>query len=278
METTYFKLIAKKRMMKNYFKCFIVSVFPFTSFLLLVISNYFLFKLLKYVSHNEYFLPYAEYIPLLGLGVGIVFSIFIWESIKLFVDSYFLLKSLNKKTTFIKTIKCVSFRQCATSFMVSVIRFFLCISWFAVYLLPCIVVSLLLIYSYKNENNGFNINLTLLVSAILLFVIGVSFLYITLKRYSMCSFVVLTDEETSPLKVIVKSINLMEKSSLSYASFCLSYFGWRLSCFFVVPIFYVLPYIALGKWCFKNSLEVHEFTEPEKNKPIIFYFTKRVPN
>ncbi len=276
METTYFKLTAKKRMMKNYFKFFMVSVFPFTSFLLLVISNYFLFKLLNYVSLNEYFSPYAEYIPWLGLVVGMTLSVFIWENIRLFVDSYFLLKTLNKKTTFIKSIRCVSFRQCITNFAVCVIRFFLSISWFVVFLSPCIVVSLLLLYSH--ENNGFNINLTLFVSAILLFVIGVSFLYITLKRYTMCSFVVLTDEEKRPLQVIVKSINLMEKNSLAYASFCLSYLGWILSCFFVVPIFYVLPYIALGKWCFKKSLKASEFKEPEKEKPIIFYFTKKAPN
>ncbi len=278
METSCFKLNAKKRMMKNYFKCFVISVFPFISFLSFVILNYFLLILLNNVRLNGIFSPYAVYIRVSVLAVSIVLSVFICKSLNLFVDSYFLLKALGKRVTFIKAIKCVTFRQCITNFVVSIVRFFLSISWFAVYFSPCVAVSLLLLYSYKNENNGFNINLTLFISAVLLLVLGASFFYITLKRYVMCSFVILTDEEKSPLKVIVKSINLMEGNSVRYAMYSLSYFGWLLSCFLIVPIFYVLPYITIGKWCFKNSLEAYKFIEPEKEKPIIFYFTKRVEN
>lgn len=278
METSYFKLNAKKRMMKNHFRCFIVSVFPIISVLLLVFLNYFLLILLNNVRVNEVFSPYAVYVRISVLAVSIILSVFICKSINLFVDSYFLLKALGKRVTFIKAVKCVTFRQCITNFAVSIVRFFLSVSWFAVYLSPCIAVSLLLFFSYKKENNGFNINLTLFISAVLLLVLGVSFFYTTLKRYVMCSFVILTDEEKNPLKVIVKSINLMEGNSVRYAVYSLSYFGWLLSCFLIVPVFYVLPYITIGKWCFKNSLEAQKFTEPEKEKPIIFYFTKRIEN
>jgi hypothetical protein len=97
----------------------------------------------------------------------------------------------------------------------------LSISWSAVYLSPCAVISMLLIYSYRFENNGFNINLTLFVSAVLLFVIGMSFLYITLKRYSMCSSVVLTEEEKNPFKIVEKSIKIMDVK-LFYICMCSS--------------------------------------------------------
>lgn len=278
MENSVFKLVAKKRMMKNYCKCFIVSVFPFILFLLLATANYFLLLLLNNVKLNEYFSLYGEYVRFSAMGISITLSLFVYKSLKLCADNYFLLKALNKRITLIKAIKCVSLRQCFTNFMVSVIRFCLSISWFLVYFSPCIAVSLLLIYSYKNGEYGFSINLTLFISAIILFIIGAFFFYITLKRYTMCSFVILTDKEKNPLNVIVKSINFMENHSVKYAVYCLSYSGWLLSCIFIVPIVYVLPYITIGKWCFKYSLTASKITESKPEKPIIFYFNKRVEN
>ena len=278
METSYFKLNAKKRIMKNYFKCFTVSVFPFVSVVLLTILNYCLLILLNRIGFNMYFSPYASYIKFSIMLVSIFLSVFLWKSLQLLVDSYFLVKALNKKVTFIKAIKCVTFRHCITYFVVSAIRFCLSISWFTIYLSPCIVVSALLIYTYKKESYSFNINLTLLVSAILLLVIGFSFFYITLKRYAMCSSIILTEEEKNPLKIIVKSIEIMENKSLKYAFYCLSFSGWLLSCLLIIPIFYVVPYFNMSKWCFKNSLESYKFAKPENEKPIIFYFTKRVEN
>lgn len=278
MENSVFKLVAKKRMMKNYCKCFIVSVFPFISFLLLATANYFLLLLLNNVKLNEYFSLYGEYVRFSAMGISITLSLFVYKSLKLCADNYFLLKSLNKRIPLIKATKCVSLRQCFTNFMVSVIRFCLSISWFLVYFSPCIAVSLLLIYSYKNGEYGFSINLTLFISAIILFIVGAFFFYITLKRYTMCSFVILTDKEKNPLNVIVKSINFMENHSVKYAVYCLSYSGWLLSCIFIVPIVYVLPYITIGKWCFKYSLTASKITESKPEKPIIFYFNKRAPN
>ncbi len=278
MEMSYFKLNAKKRMMNNYFKCFIVSVFPFMTVVLLIISNYFLVELLNSRSFNVFLLQYAVYVRISLLTISVILSVFIWKSVQFLVDSYFLLKALNKNVTFRKTIKCVSFRQCFTFFMVSIVRFFLSISWLVVYLSPSIIILGLLLYSYRSENNGFNINLTLFVSAIMLFIIGLSFLYITLKRYAMCSSVILTDEEKNPLKVIVKSIEIMENHSIKYAFYCVSFLGWLLLCLLIIPLIYVVPYFKMSKSCFHNSLGLSKVIRREEKKPIVFYFPKRAPN
>lgn len=278
METSYFKLNAKKRMMKNHFKCFIVSVFPFMAVVLLVIFNYFLVRLLNDVTFNTILLPYAMYIRLLVLTTSIILSTFIWKSVQLVVDGYFLSKVHSKNVTLGQTIKCITFGQCLTFFMVSIVRFFLSVSWFVFYLSPCIAVSCLLLYSYKYENNGFNINLTLFISAILLFIIGVVFFYVTLKRYAMCSSVILTGEEKNPLKVIVKSIEIMENHSVQYAFYCLSFLGWILLCLLIIPIIYVVPYFKMSKSCFRNSLGLPKRIEQNEEKPIVFYFPKRAPN
>ena len=276
MEKIYLKLNAKRKIMKSCMKYFFVSIFPFISIFILTGLNYYLLILLNQTKFNMYISPYAEYIGLSLMMVTIILSFFVWRGVRLCADSYFFIKSLNKKITFSEVIKCISFRQCFTFSLVSIIKFLLTVSWCAFYLFPCIAVSLLLLYSYKYQNNGFNINLTLFISSIALLVIGVIFLYVTLKRYSMCSSVVLTEDEKNPIKIIEKSISIMEGHSIEYSFYCLSFAGWILSCILIIPAFYVLPYIAMGKWCFKNSLGVKKILKKEKEKPIIFYINKRV--
>ena len=276
MKNSYFKLIAKKRMMNNYFKCFVISFFPIMTMVLLLVLNYFLVELLKSINFNTYLMPYAMYIRVFILVTSLVLSFFALNCMNFFVDCYFLMKALNKKVTFFQTIKCISLRQCLTFFITSIVRFFLSISWIMVYLSPCMAVSGLLQYSYRD--NSPNVNLTLFVSSVLLLTIGVFFLYITLKRYSMCSTVILVDEEKNPLKVIVKSIEIMEDHSSSYALYCLSFSGWLLLCLTIIPVIYVVPYIKMSKACFCNSLGLSRHIKKEKEKPIVFYFQKRVEN
>ena len=276
MKNSYFKLVAKKRMMNNYFKCFVISFFPFATMVLLLVLNYFLVKLLNSINFNVFLLRYAVYIRVFVFVANMVLSFFILNSIKFVTDCYFFMKALNKKITFLQTIKCISFRQCLTCFVVSAVRFFLSISWIMVYVSPCLAVSGLLLYTYKD--NSPNVNLTLFVSSVLLLTIGVFFLYITLKRYSMCSSVILINEEKNPLKVIVKSIEIMDEHSVSYALYCLSFLGWFLLCLLIIPMIYVVPYVKISKACFCNSLGLSKHLKREKEKPIVFYFHKRVEN
>lgn len=278
MEKSYLKLYAKKRMVKNYFRCFAVSIFPYVTIFSLAVLNYYLFILLRQTDFNfsAYISPYAEFIRMFLVTVCLVLSFCIWKSICLFKDNFFLLKALKNKVLFFKSLKYVSFSQCVTFSFVSIIRFFLTVSWCTVYFLPCLAVSLLLLYSYRNENYGYNVNLTLFVASTLLFIVGISFLYVTLKRYSMCSYVLLTEKEKNPLRVIARSINLMEGYTICYAFYCLSFVGWILSCLLVAPTVYVIPYLNVGKWCFLNSLDSQRFLKQESEKPIIFYITPKI--
>lgn len=278
MEMSYLKLNAKKRMVKNHFKCFAVSILPFVTILLLTVVNYYLLIMLKETdfSFNRYISLYAEYIRPSLLTLSLIISFCLWKSICLFCESFFLLKTNNRKVSFKRAIKNVSFRQCVTFWVVSVIRFFLSVSWSTVYLSPCAAVSFLLIYCYRYENYGFGVNLTLFIASVLLFVIGFSYLYVTLKRYSMCASVILTEKEKDSLKVIAKSISIMEGNCVRYALYCLSFAGWVLSCILIIPLIYVVPFVAMGKWCFMNSLGRTKQVQKEPEKPIIFYIPKKL--
>ena len=280
MKISDIKLRAKKNMINNYFKFFVVCVLPFTTIFLLTTLIYYSSVVLKNTdfSFNVYDLTYIEYIRLILIVVSIAISFFIFCCIRLVTDGYFFLKVNNQKATIKKAFRFVSFRQCVTSSAVFMLRFFLSISWSLVFFSPCVAMTLILLYSYRNGNYGFNLNLTLFVSAVILFIIGLIFFYVTLKRYAMCSYVILKKKQKNPLKVIEESISLMEGHSINYSLCCLSFIGWILSCFAIVPIVYVLPYKALSKWHYFNALFLPESVVVTEEKPIIFYIKKQIKN
>ncbi len=273
MENSYLKLYAKNRMVKNYFRCFFVSIFPPVTILSLSLLNYYLFILLRQTnfSFNPYISQYAEVIRVFLLTVNVIISLFIWQCVCLLKNNFFFKKVKSSKLSFFKASRSVTFRQCITFFAVSILRFLLGVSWSTVYLSPCLAVSILLIYCYRYENYGYNVNLTLFVSAVGLLIIGISFLYMTLKRYAMCTYIILKDKMKNPLKVIEKSLDAMEGKSVRYGIYCLSFMGWIMLCLLIVPSFYVAPYFSLGKWFFLSSLSMKEKTVEKCDKPIIFY-------
>ncbi len=271
METSYLKLYAKKRMVKNYFKCFCIAIFPFITIISLILLNYYLFILLRQVdfTFTAFISQYANTVRLVLLSMSVLLSCFLWKSTCLYKENYFYRRvTKNGKTH-------ISFQQYITYFVVSNFKFLLSISWSTVYLSPAVAVSVLLVYSYRYENYGYNVNLTLFVSASLLFIIGISFLLVSLKRYSMCTYVIFNEKIGNPLKIIEKSIVLMEGNSFRYAKYCLSYLGWVLACVLMAPIIYVAPYLSLGKWCFLSSITVKEEKAEVNEKPIIFYINSQ---
>jgi hypothetical protein len=185
---------------------------------------------------------------------------------------------MGKKISFFDSVKGLSFSQYNTFLGVTIIKLLLSFSFCALYYLPCLVISALLIYSYRFESYGYNVNLTLFISGVMLFFIGSIFLFITLKRYSFTTYVVFTENERNPLKVVTRSIEIMENRSVQYSFYCLSFIGWVLSCIFVVPLIYAVPYINLSKWSYINFIEKKKEKIVENEKPIIFYIQKRVEN
>ncbi len=277
MKVSDIKLDAKKSMINNYSKCFFVGILPFVTFALLTFLNYLLLIFLKQTDFEsvQYLSPYGEYIPPVIMSLCIIASFVIFCYIRLFNNGYFFLKSVNKKVTFKKVRKLISFRQYMTYIATIILRALLLISWAALYFSPSIAMSVLLIYSYRKENYGFNINLTLFVSTIMLFVIGSFFFFVTIKRYALCSHLILKKKLKNPFKVIENSINIMEGHALGYSFCCFSFTGWILSCVIIMPVVYVLPYIILSRWHYFNALCQPKKVEIAEEKPIIFYINKR---
>ncbi len=270
MKLSYLKLDAKRRMMSNTLSCFAVSLLPFFVFSFLVVFNYYLpFFLKKTLLDKDIFLISFIWV------MSIVFSIFLWMSVCLIKEKFFLVRACGKKVKFLKLVKSISRKQYVMYIKVSVLKILLSLSWSAVYFSPCVVVAGLLAYSYRYENYGRNVNLTLALSSIVLFLIGLFHFFVTIKRYSMCNAIILRDKQKNPLKIIAESIGVMEQHSVEYSFYCLSFVGWIVSCIFVIPLFYVLPFINMSKWCYMSNINKEEVSVKENEKPIIFYIQKR---
>ena len=136
-------------------------------------------------------------------------------------------------------------------------------------------VSLTLYSYYLSVDFTFNIGLTLLISSFILFIIGSAFLYITLKRYSMTSAIIFSCDEKDSLKIIEKSIEIMNGKSISFSLFNISFWGWALSCLMLVPIIYVLPYKLMAKYSYYNFATRKKVQEEAPQKPIVFYIKRK---
>lgn len=268
MKFSYIKLNAQKKLIKKHFSCFCVSILPYVTIILLTLLNYYLYIFLKSIEFNfiPFILSYDVYVKASLFTLSAVSSFVLWRISQLYSHKYFF-SQISKKR-----IK-LHFRQYITAITVSILKFFLSVAWSAFYLLPCAVTLAALYYTIYSGDYTFSVMLTLFVASAILFIIGIGFIYVTLKRYSMCNFVIFTETNTDAIKVIEKSINLTENNTVKFAFYNLSFIGWILSCILLIPVFYVLPYVKMAKYSFYNAI-----TKPItlEQKPVIFYLNKKI--
>ncbi len=269
---SYLKLKAKNRLVKNYFSCFCIGFLPYTVFIFLSVLNYYLFIWLKIFDFGEYSLTIRPAI----LTLSIVLSLFAWRSARFITARYFYCKNHNPEITFIKTLKGVKFSQLFTATMCSILKFFLSVAWGSVYLLPCAIMGGVLYYSVRFEEFNRNLTITLAISFVFLFVLGLAFLYVTLKRYSFSDGIIFSQKEKDSIRVLEKSISITEGRGIKYSVYCLSFAGWLLSCLLILPIFYVLPYKIMSKYAFFDWLSGKQYKKVQSQKPIIFYVNKAI--
>ena len=272
MKLSYIKLDAKDRLVNSHAKCFFVSLIPYTAIILLSALNYYLYILLE---RSIFTIGDSSYLKPTLLTLSIVLSFILYCVSKLCADRYFYVKSRNPDCTLRSALKSLKFGQCITAGMVLVLKFFLSVAWSAVYLFPSAIVAGACIYCLHSGGYGRNLLITLALSSVTLFLTGITFLYITLKRYSMTEAVMFSEREKDSLRVIAKSIELMEGNTVKYAAYCLSFAGWTLSCLLIFPVIYVLPYKNMAKYSFYDSVTSPIREDELPQKPIIFTFPEK---
>lgn len=278
MNLSYVKLDAKERLIKNILKCFLFSALPYMAIILLAAANYYLYFFLKKLDFS--LLPsvssYESIIKPAILTLSIMLSYLVFNIMKLLSDCFFYMKSRNCDAGFTALLKKLSPRLAFSYTTVMLLKFFLWLAWSALYLSPCSVVTLSAAYCLRKGEYTNTTLLILAVSSLILFAMGISFLYVTLKRYSMCNAVIFSGEQKDSLKIIEKSIEIMDGQMIRYAFYCLSFAGWVLSCLLIIPAVYVLPYKKMSSYSFYNSLTRVKKAKQRNEKPIVFYIPKRI--
>ena len=277
MNTSYIKLNAKKHLVKCHFKCFLISVLPYVTIVLLGGLNYYLYFMLKDMDLSFLYLKssYAVYLRATLFTLSVCLSLGVWSVVRIFSHNYYYLKSRKGNISFFSSIKHLSFKKICTLLTTDVLKLYLSIAWGALYFSPCVSVVATLYYYYVSGEFSRNIALTLIISAFILFMIGSFFLFITLKRYSMCYPLAFETEEKDALKILEKSIEIMNGKCTNFSFYNISFWGWVLSCVLVLPVIYVLPYKQMSKYSYYNFATRKKIQEEAPQKPIVFYIQKR---
>jgi hypothetical protein len=127
------------------------------------------------------------------------------------------------------------------------------IGWFLYYMAP--VGLCFLMVQYLNTFSALpELSLKILESGLILFFWFAFFMWrFTLLRYSAASFLFIK-ENTSSKIAIQKSTLITDGFLLNKAALNISFFPWFMSCIFILPLFYVIPYYRLTKALFTEEI------------------------
>ncbi len=144
-------------------------------------------------------------------------------------------------------------------------------AWLLYFLLPCVVCYGLAFYLYSRGNLLPIVFYIMLAGASLLLSFCIFMWRIAFFRYNAAPYYVCLNRDISSEDAIKKSIiytdGFLRESVLLESSF----FGWFLSCGFVLPVVYVLPFFRISKALFVvESLSMKAYPERKTNYAINF--------
>ncbi len=141
-----------------------------------------------------------------------------------------------------------SFKKVLLSWYISLQLFLRKIFWTILIFSPSILIFswsiLATVYQNKVNNKvlipfGYILALCL---AIIAFVICLIFL----QRYALARYLIISGECNKVRKAIKLSIKIMNGKKAEYLWLICSFIGWFLTCIFVLPLFFVLPYFNIS--------------------------------
>lgn len=150
---------------------------------------------------------------------------------------------------------------------------FLKFSWLLYFLLPCIVCYGLTFYLYSNGNLLPIVFYIMLAGASILLSYCIFMWRIAFFRYNAAPYYFCLNGELSAKDAIKKSINFTDGFLRESVLLESSFVGWFLSCGFVLPFVYVIPYLKISKALFViESLSLRAF--PQRKTQYAMNFLK----
>ncbi len=117
--------------------------------------------------------------------------------------------------------------------------------WWLYFLFPGIICCISGYFLY--ENTGINNNVSVILSTGFSIILAISFVVSKMcaLRYSAAPYYICLNESITINDAVKKSIRLMDGFLSDGVLLEYSMVGWFLSCFFILPLFYVVPYAKL---------------------------------
>lgn len=146
---------------------------------------------------------------------------------------------------------------------------FLKFAWLLYFLLPCIVCYGLTFYLYSRGNLLPIVFYIMLAGSSLLLSFCIFMWRVAFFRYNAAPYYVCLNREISPKEAIKKSITFTDGFLRESVLLESSFFGWFLSCGFVLPVVYVIPFFRISKALFVvESLSMNAYPERKTNYAI----------
>lgn len=127
--------------------------------------------------------------------------------------------------------------------------FLRCFFRFVVCLLPAVImffiVGELTIFSNISALSRTNIFL-LYLSVLFLFICGLLAFGLIILRFFLASYFFILDDHISGIKCIDESYKKMKGKCFGLVRLLITFIPWMLSCFFILPILYVYPYLQIS--------------------------------
>ncbi|MCR4563393.1 MAG: hypothetical protein K5755_02005 [Clostridiales bacterium] len=141
--------------------------------------------------------------------------------------------------------------------------------WAFLYLLPCGVCLSFLIMSLSQGAMEKNVLYSWITGCIALLLSGLFFLFVTFQRYSLWGYYLC--QRNGVISSLYKSLEKTDGRSVKIAFFKLSMLGWVLSCVFVFPVVFVLPYYRVCVCLFATGYkEKEDEKKREEIPPAVF--------
>ena len=151
-----------------------------------------------------------------------------------------------------------SFRAFSLYFRLTFLKF----SWLLYFLLPCVVCYGLTFYLYTNGNLLPIVFYIMLAGSSLLLSYCIFMWRVAFFRYNVAPYYVCLNRDISTKDAIKKSINYTDGVLRESVFLESSFFGWFLSCGFILPFVYVIPYFKISKALFVvESLSLMAYPE-----------------
>lgn len=155
-------------------------------------------------------------------------------------------------------------------FFIYVFKKVMNIVWLILFEIPFITTVIAI--AYYTQNGGMyrrTFILSLILSSVL-FIAGFYFTLASVQKYSLCELIIYCNKDINIIEAVKKSKSLTDGSRFRLLNYKLSFALWLLSCIFILPAIYALPYInqSMGTLYLKYLEKYNPLSK--KDIPVIF--------